>query len=558
MRKTMKAIKFCFLFIICMSFSMFKITYSQSSEDKITLWVKIHRIIMIDSIENPSQPEYVDWHYFLTIKDDGAIYNEDSENYQCGENKVIATVYEFEITSRYVRIHIDLVDNDLYTRQDLADISGHTGGGIDNYEGFTRGTRFSAVYDIRNNRLMDTDAFTEKSGYYVTSGEYDGSTDTDENDAELWFSIWDDYDLPKAKAGPDRYCYTGREVNFDGTGSAASNASHIVKYEWDFDDDGEFEVREAKPHHTFYAKGQHSVSLRITDSLGEMDVDMCNVYVGDSPPLASFTFSPEEPSLKNTIQFNDTSCDLDGSIISWLWDFGDGHNSTKSNPTHAYAEKGTYLVVLTVKDNLDELNTSKAYVNVVNIRPVADYTFSPRNPDKGQEVHFKDGSLDPDSETLDYVWDFGDGHTSTDQSPTHNYAEAGHYSVCLTVTDEEGETGTITKIVKVIRRHELILVVKDLLGFPVSKAEVKLYTDGECVVSDTTNERGVLSLPDMPEGLYEVQIRHLGLTTSIFCPLTGSTTEMLRVTFSLYLLGGMVGALFAVISLVIFQLIRRK
>lgn len=269
---------------------------------------------MVDTVENPIEIEWVDWHYYITVNCEGQSFEVDSAFNNCLSEKWIDIVYKFEVYSRHVRIHIDLFDEDKFTRPDLADISSHPGGGMDNYEEITRGTRFSAVYDTRNNILIDNDMVTEKLGYLITSGAYDGSSDVDENDAELWFGVCDDYEIPKAEAGPDRFCHTGMNVFFDGTVSTASNASHIVKYEWDFDGDGEFEVKEAQPSYTFNTKGQFDVRLRVWDSYGETDVDECKVFVGDSPPYSFFTFHPDNPTLLSLIQFYDNSSNNDGYI----------------------------------------------------------------------------------------------------------------------------------------------------------------------------------------------------------------------------------------------------
>jgi chitodextrinase len=55
-------------------------------------------------------------------------------------------------------------------------------------------------------------------------------------------------------------------------------------------------------------------------------------------------------------------------------------------------------------------------------------------------VHFTDGSTDPDGHILAWSWDFGDGTTSTEQSPVHTYAGPGTYHVTLTVTDDGRNT----------------------------------------------------------------------------------------------------------------------
>jgi len=75
------------------------------------------------------------------------------------------------------------------------------------------------------------------------------------------------------------------------------------------------------------------------------------VYTSNQPPVADFTFSPTSPAPGETVQFTDNSRDPDGTIVSWLWDFGDGTSSTQRNPTKVYTASGTYTVKLTVTDD---------------------------------------------------------------------------------------------------------------------------------------------------------------------------------------------------------------
>ena len=69
------------------------------------------------------------------------------------------------------------------------------------------------------------------------------------------------------------------------------------------------------------------------------------------PPVANFSWSPEEPDTKNDVTFTDASYDMDGNISSWNWKFGDGSTSDLQNPSHKYKNGGTYTVNLTVFDN---------------------------------------------------------------------------------------------------------------------------------------------------------------------------------------------------------------
>ncbi|RLG56411.1 MAG: hypothetical protein DRN83_04185 [Hadesarchaea archaeon] len=71
----------------------------------------------------------------------------------------------------------------------------------------------------------------------------------------------------------------------------------------------------------------------------------------NNPPVADFSYSPSSPTVDDVVMFVDMSTDIDGTIISWSWDFGDGSTSTLQNPTHQYSVAGTYTVTLTVFDN---------------------------------------------------------------------------------------------------------------------------------------------------------------------------------------------------------------
>jgi hypothetical protein len=68
------------------------------------------------------------------------------------------------------------------------------------------------------------------------------------------------------------------------------------------------------------------------------------------PPLAEFSYSPEDPTTTDVVEFHDLSSDMDGQIVSWSWDFGDGTVSTLQHPMHQFTHDGSYLVKLTVTD----------------------------------------------------------------------------------------------------------------------------------------------------------------------------------------------------------------
>jgi glucose/arabinose dehydrogenase/PKD repeat protein len=76
-----------------------------------------------------------------------------------------------------------------------------------------------------------------------------------------------------------------------------------------------------------------------------------------------------------------------------------------------------------------------------NQAPIVSATASPTSGSLPLTVNFSStGSSDPESQPLSYLWDFGDGTTSTDANPAHVYTVAGMYTVRLTVSDGVNST----------------------------------------------------------------------------------------------------------------------
>ena len=176
------------------------------------------------------------------------------------------------------------------------------------------------------------------------------------------------------------------------------------------------------------------------------------VRAPNRPPLADFGFTPERPTDLDTIRFDDRSSDPDGEIVAWHWDFGDGTTSMEQNPAHRYSDDGRYRVKLTVRDNEGAEAGKALEIAVLNVSPVAGFTYSPAEPGIGQRVEFDaSGSHDPDGEIVKYEWDLdGDGMIETEGLTTAKvYEQAGTYRVTLQVTDDDGATATSTQEVEV-------------------------------------------------------------------------------------------------------------
>jgi PKD repeat protein len=208
---------------------------------------------------------------------------------------------------------------------------------------------------------------------------------------------------------------------------------------------------------TVTATLETSASATVTATYKEITKSI-QIDVGtNEPPTADFEFSPQNPRMGETIYFVSTSTDSDGTIESYNWNFGDGSTSDLKDPTHQFPvtdDAKEYQVVLTVTDDGGKTsNTAKtvSFSVTEKLAPTADFTFSPQNPAIGETVQFTSLSTDNDGTIVSYQWYFGDGGSSSLQNPQHRYniAEPAVFTVQLTVTDNDGKTGTASKEITV-------------------------------------------------------------------------------------------------------------
>ncbi|RLF43578.1 MAG: hypothetical protein DRN29_09890, partial [Thermoplasmata archaeon] len=75
------------------------------------------------------------------------------------------------------------------------------------------------------------------------------------------------------------------------------------------------------------------------------------------PPYANFSWQPINPKINETIYFNSTSYDLDGIIVNYTWNFGDGNISYGASVIHKYMKDGEYNVTLIVRDDDGSIDT---------------------------------------------------------------------------------------------------------------------------------------------------------------------------------------------------------
>ncbi|RKT47461.1 PKD domain-containing protein [Thiocapsa rosea] len=176
------------------------------------------------------------------------------------------------------------------------------------------------------------------------------------------------------------------------------------------------------------------------------DGSLCSAFSNEvvasvpyAPPVAGFSATNLSGVAPLTVIFSDTSS---GAISGWTWDFGDGSSSTAASPTHVYGVPGKYNVSLIVTGpGGQDTETRSGYVSVAHPAPIADFNSDVVSGVAPLTVRFSDSSSGAVS---GWAWDFGDGNSSSEASPTHTYTIPGTYSVSLVVAGPGGQ-GTETR-----------------------------------------------------------------------------------------------------------------
>jgi PKD repeat protein/DMSO/TMAO reductase YedYZ molybdopterin-dependent catalytic subunit len=198
---------------------------------------------------------------------------------------------------------------------------------------------------------------------------------------------------------------------------------------------------ETNPTHTYSGVGTYTVNLTVQNAAGSSSKEL-KITVKVPLPVADFTANPTSGLAPLTVKFMDTS----KGAASRSWAFGDGATSTEKNPTHKYTSAGVYTATLTVTNSSGSAN--KQVTITVNSpavkKPIALFTQNKYTGKVPLTVQFTDKSL---NSPTSYLWQFGDGSTSTDKNPSHAYSKVGIYTPRLTATNSAGSDSSLGLVV---------------------------------------------------------------------------------------------------------------
>ncbi|MBL0355487.1 MAG: PKD domain-containing protein [Chitinophagaceae bacterium] len=215
----------------------------------------------------------------------------------------------------------------------------------------------------------------------------------------------------------------------------------VTSYWWNFGDGNT--SSSASPTNIYSLEGIYNVSVIILTANGCTDTArVTKAIITNNKPVANFSASPTNTCANSAVTFSDLST---GGPSRWLWDFGDSTTSSLQNPSHQYLDTGYFNIRLKIWKG--GCTDSITMLNYIHINPPVAKFKTTNDCKKPLERVFTDQSIGAD----EWHWDFGDGNTSTLQSPVHLYASAGTFVVSLRVVNNTyGCDFTATKQIQII------------------------------------------------------------------------------------------------------------
>lgn len=291
---------------------------------------------------------------------------------------------------------------------------------------------------------------------------------------------------------------TNLTFNFINTTTAARPAYTNQTFTWDFGD-GSPRQKEGfyTVSHQYASEGRYKITLLVDDSTFCNSPDSISQEIRLAINVIAKIETPAKVCVNIPVAFINNSA----AGTDFTWTFGDGSPATNDvSPVHTYTQPGSYVVKLVAKDTstCNKIDSTSATVQVLSI-PVADFTFSPLEPEENKPAFFT--SISSGATML--KWDFSDGEFSSLPNPTHQFNATGTFNVCIIATNDAGCSDTICYPVKAKIKPLLdvpnaftpgrfgINGIIKVTGFGIGKMDWKIYNRwGQVVFASTSRFSG--------------------------------------------------------------------
>lgn len=213
----------------------------------------------------------------------------------------------------------------------------------------------------------------------------------------------------------------------------STSIGKIKNYVWDFGNNKpSLSNLFANPIIKYEKLGVYKVCLVVTNDSNKVDLVCKDVILDTAACFAKFyTFVD---SASSTVFFKNSTI---GKSLEYFWEYGDGVASTKFEPYHKYPQPGLYEIALTVAN--EQSGCVNKYTKVVLVGNMNKDCHSEFNfqDDGFNKVYFGNNSLV--NKVNKYLWNFGDGKSSSEAQPNHTFSKKGYYNVCLTTIDSQNK-----------------------------------------------------------------------------------------------------------------------
>ncbi len=232
-----------------------------------------------------------------------------------------------------------------------------------------------------------------------------------------------------------------------------NSPAYYTDYTWDYGD-GTVEHIVHPVIHAYPGCGEYNLMVSARNTYYCYDTLRTTINITAFPPTPAFVMSDNDGCAPLTIEFYNSTSDAQ----SYVWNFGDNTDTTTEiNPTHTFTQGGTYMVTLKAIGYCGKYAEISQPVYVYK-NPSVEFSIAPDTASVGQVIVFTNKTIGGDY----YLWDFGDGETSSEENPRKKYDKAGIYDVKLVATSADGCTDSLTK-------EDAVVIISDLfVQFPTA------------------------------------------------------------------------------------------
>ncbi len=272
-----------------------------------------------------------------------------------------------------------------------------------------------------------THSFSNSGIYNVNLIAVSGSNCVDTSSQSITI-----FAVPQASITTTNVCDM-QEANFMDVSKL--NGSTINAWQWNFET-GSSSI-EQNPSVVFSTFGKYSPSLIVTTTDGCSDTATTSIEIYPVP-IADYTTN--NVCLNELSSFTNLSY-LSSGTMTYQWDFGDSASSNMQSPTHQFTQSNMYNVRLIPTSDKGCADT---ITQVLTIYPLPDVNFIPNqyNGCIDLDIYFTNNTTITSTNISSYIWNFGDGTTSSQQSPNHQFNNSGIYNIYLTATSDKGCVNT--------------------------------------------------------------------------------------------------------------------